>query len=62
MKIRSWIKMGVALTGVLLVTGGCSNLGLGALGLGGGGGIMSVLSLAFQLLPLLLGTGSGISV
>lgn len=62
MKNKSWFKMGLALTGLLLVTGGCANLGLGALGLGGGGGIMTVLSLAMQFLPLLLGTGGGIGV
>lgn len=60
MKVKSWATMAAATTGVLMLVGGCGNLGLGALG--GGGGIMTIVSLAFQLLPLLIGTGGGIGL
>ncbi|NLX13031.1 MAG: hypothetical protein GXY44_05150 [Phycisphaerales bacterium] len=52
MKCKSWAKLGVALAGVLFLTGGCGMLG-------GAGSIMSIVSMALQFLPLLLGTGGG---
>ncbi len=55
MKRGSWVKMGLALVAVLFMTGGCGMLG-------GAGGIMSILSMALQFLPLLLGTGTGLGI
>ena len=52
MKCKSWAKLGVALAGLLFMTGGCGMMG-------GAGGIMSIVSMALQFLPLLLGTGGG---